>query len=61
MLEMFRAPKFMDFSLEQWLANTPSALIVDCVFKANPKVGEKFVQDLEAAKIPVKGSLRGKL
>lgn len=26
MLEMFRAPKFEDFSTEQWLAQTPATM-----------------------------------
>ena len=37
MLKNFEASKFEDFSLEQWLAATPSRNIAEHLFKTNPK------------------------
>jgi oxalate decarboxylase family bicupin protein len=33
MLEIFRVSKFKDFSLEQWLGNTPNRMVVEHLFK----------------------------
>jgi oxalate decarboxylase family bicupin protein len=53
-LEIFRAPKFEDFSLEQWLAETPGRLVKEHLFKGNEELGKKFVEGLSAEKDPVK-------
>lgn len=38
-LEIFRASKFEDFSLEQWLANTPGRMIAEHLFQATREPG----------------------
>jgi len=57
MLEMFRAPRFEDFSLEQWLASTPNRNVREHVFQADERAGRKFEEELEAVKRPVKPML----
>lgn len=42
MLEVFRADQFRDFSLFQWLGETPRRLVVDHLFKDDPENAEKF-------------------
>lgn len=54
MLEIFRAPRFEDFSLEQWLGNTPGKLVAEHLFKNDEKAGRKFLEELNARKVPVK-------
>ncbi|KAE8454431.1 hypothetical protein EG329_000053 [Mollisiaceae sp. DMI_Dod_QoI] len=54
MLEIFRAPKFEDFSLEQWLGNTPGRMVAEHLFQKNPNAGKKFVEELRAGKEAVK-------
>jgi oxalate decarboxylase/phosphoglucose isomerase-like protein (cupin superfamily) len=41
-LEIFRAAKFEDFSLFQWLGETPRRLVRDHLFATDPKSGDKF-------------------
>jgi len=53
-LEMFRAPKFEDFSLEQWLAATPEGNVAEHILQAEERAGKAFVQALEGQKKPVK-------
>jgi len=57
MLEIFRAPKFEDFSLEQWLGNTPERIVAEHLFQTNPKAGKKFTEELRAIKEVVKPKL----
>ncbi|KAI1141227.1 hypothetical protein F5Y05DRAFT_371797 [Hypoxylon sp. FL0543] len=57
MLEIFRAPRFEYFSLEQWLASSPARNVAEHLFQANPKVGEHFVKELSAKRMPVKSKL----
>ncbi|KAI1763876.1 RmlC-like cupin domain-containing protein [Hypoxylon sp. FL1150] len=57
MLEIFRAPRFEDFSLEQWLASSPARNVAEHLFQANPKAGEQFIKELRAGKTPVKPML----
>ncbi|KAG6255194.1 hypothetical protein E4U24_006985 [Claviceps purpurea] len=50
MLEMFRADKFRDFSLFQWMGETPRRMVVDHLFKGDEEGGRKFwgaVRDAE--------------
>ncbi|KAK1976767.1 oxalate decarboxylase family bicupin [Colletotrichum cereale] len=42
MLEIFRADEFRDFSLFQWMGETPKKLVVDHLFANDPDAGEKF-------------------
>lgn len=41
-LEIFRADKFQDFSLYQWLGETPRRLVRDHLFATDEKSGKKF-------------------
>jgi len=41
-LEIFRAPKFEDFSLFQWLGETPRRMVKEHLFATDKKAGEKF-------------------
>ncbi|GFZ47524.1 hypothetical protein JCM24511_05268 [Saitozyma sp. JCM 24511] len=59
MLEMFRAPKFEDFSTEQWLANTPGYIISDHLNITGDRWKE-LSQSLKKDKIPVKGDFNTK-
>jgi oxalate decarboxylase/phosphoglucose isomerase-like protein (cupin superfamily) len=42
MLEIFRADEFRDFSLFQWMSETPKKLVVDHLFADDKENGEKF-------------------
>lgn len=46
-LEIFRAEKFEDFSLFQWLGETPKRLVADHLFSEDKKAGEKFLKEIE--------------
>ncbi|CAH0058032.1 unnamed protein product [Clonostachys solani] len=49
MLEIFRAEKFQDFSLFQWLGETPKKMVVDHLFADDPDNGEKFWNSVQSA------------
>ncbi|KAK4244638.1 RmlC-like cupin domain-containing protein [Corynascus novoguineensis] len=49
MLEIFRADRFRDFSLFQWLGETPRRMVADTLFQGDPKAGEKFLKEIEDA------------
>lgn len=54
MLEVFRADEFRDFSLFQWLGETPQRMVADHLFKDDPENAEKFLAKIkDAAKDPV--------
>lgn len=54
-LEIFRADKFQDFSLFQWLGETPRKLVTDHLFATDKKSGRKFMQAIQdAEKDPIK-------
>lgn len=57
MLEMFRAAKFEDFSLEQWLARTPATMISEYMSLTGSKKQE-FLKGLSKEKTSVKPFLR---
>ena len=57
MLEMFRAPRFEDFSTEQWLAQTPATMVAEHLNLTGSN-REKFMNGLSREKVPVKGPLR---
>lgn len=42
MLEVFRADEFRDFSLFQWMSETPRRLVVDHLFADDKEGAEKF-------------------
>jgi len=49
-LEIFKADKFQDFSLFQWMGETPQRLVRDHLFQQDPELGEKFWKAVEGAK-----------
>jgi len=54
-LEIFRAEKFQDFSLFQWMGETPKKMVVDHLFATDRKSGEKFLKAIEdAEKDPIR-------
>lgn len=53
-LEIFRSAKFEDFSLEEWLAVTPTRLVKEHLFAGDEERGKKFVEALSAVKDPVR-------
>lgn len=54
MLEVFRADEFRDFSLFQWLGETPQRLVADHLFKDDPAAADKFLAKIkDAAKDPI--------
>ena len=57
MLEMFRAPKFEDFSTEQWLAQTPRTMVAEHL-NLTGRNKEKFLASLSRDKTVVKPPLR---
>lgn len=57
MLEMFRAPKFEDFSTEQWLAETPKTMVAEHL-NLTGNAREKFLKSLSKDKTAVKPPLR---
>jgi oxalate decarboxylase family bicupin protein len=50
MLGMFRADRFMDLSLFQWMGDTPKKLVMDHLFANDPTDGEKFWDKVKDAK-----------
>lgn len=53
-LEMFRAPKFEDFSVEQWIANTPQLEVAEHLNLSGNR-REQFFSELSKEKVPIKG------
>ncbi|KAK5045571.1 hypothetical protein LTR84_009189 [Exophiala bonariae] len=57
-LEIFHADKFEDFSLFQWLGETPKKMVADHLFANNPKAANKFLEQIEdAEKDPIRDVL----
>jgi len=48
-LEIFRADEFRDFSLFQWLGETPRRMVADTLFKGDKEAGEKFLERIKDA------------
>lgn len=46
-LEIFRADKFQDFSLFQWLGETPQRMVADHIFANDKEGAEKFLEQIE--------------
>ncbi|PCG97782.1 Bicupin, oxalate decarboxylase/oxidase [Penicillium occitanis (nom. inval.)] len=58
MLEIFRADQFLDFSLFQWLGETPQRMVVEHVFGDDERAARKFLAQIEGAeKDPIKGKV----
>ena len=49
MLEVFRADEFRDFSLFQWLGETPKRMVLDHLFAQDRESGEVFWDRVESA------------
>ncbi|KAH7915558.1 putative oxalate decarboxylase/oxidase [Hygrophoropsis aurantiaca] len=56
MLEVFRAPKFEDFSLEEWLRGSPDQMVLEHLNLQHSEHGRKFLDALHSSqgKQPVK-------
>ncbi|KAF2424943.1 oxalate decarboxylase [Tothia fuscella] len=48
-LEIFRAEKFQDFSLFQWLGETPKRMVEEHLFATSPKAAKKFLEQIDGA------------
>lgn len=54
-LEIFRADKFQDFSLFQWLGETPQRLVREHLFESSPKEAAEFEKAIrDAERDPIK-------
>jgi oxalate decarboxylase family bicupin protein len=54
-LEIFRSDRFRDFSLFQWLGETPRRMVAEHLFMGDKEAGEKFLRAIEGAeKDPIK-------
>ncbi|PFH62792.1 hypothetical protein XA68_11804 [Ophiocordyceps unilateralis] len=49
MLEIFRSDRFRDFSLFQWMGETPRRLVVDHLFQHDEEAGRKFLEKIKDA------------
>lgn len=57
-LEIFRADKFQDFSLFQWMGETPQRLVKEHLFAQDEKSGRKFEEAIKnAEKDPIRSTL----
>lgn len=55
-LEIFRADKFQDFSLFQWMGETPQRLVKEHLFAQDPKSAERFAEAIKGAeRDPIRG------
>ncbi|KIW87816.1 uncharacterized protein Z519_11400 [Cladophialophora bantiana CBS 173.52] len=55
-LEIFRADKFQDFSLFQWLGETPKKLVADHIFADDKAGADKFLKEIHDAEYdPIRG------
>lgn len=56
-LEIFRSDKFQDFSLFQWLGQTPQRLVAEHLFGDDKEAAEHFLKKIEGAeKDPIKST-----
>lgn len=49
MLEVFRSDEFRDFSLFQWMGETPKKMVIDHLFANDPENGELFWDRVKTA------------
>ncbi|EXJ83970.1 oxalate decarboxylase [Capronia epimyces CBS 606.96] len=55
-LEIFRADKFQDFSLFQWLGETPQRMVTDHIFANDKEGAERFLKEIHGADYdPIRG------
>ncbi|KAI9733139.1 MAG: hypothetical protein M1834_003686 [Cirrosporium novae-zelandiae] len=59
-LEVFRAPRFEDFSLDQWLAQTPPTMVAEHLNLTDSR-REAFFKSLSKEKVPVKPTRRNSM
>jgi oxalate decarboxylase/phosphoglucose isomerase-like protein (cupin superfamily) len=60
-LEIFRADKFLDFSLFEWMGETPRRMVVDHLFEDDRDAAEKFLKQIkDAEKDPIRKVPLGK-
>jgi oxalate decarboxylase family bicupin protein len=56
-LEIFRADRFRDFSLFQWLGETPQRMVADHLFAEDKEAGDLFLKAIKGAeKEPLKNT-----
>jgi oxalate decarboxylase family bicupin protein len=54
-LEIFRTDKFQDFSLFQWLGETPQRMVADHLFASDKEAADMFLKKIQSAeKEPIK-------
>lgn len=57
-LEIFRADRFRDFSLFQWLGSSPRRMIAENIFPDDPKAAAEFLKKIEdAEKDPIRDTI----
>lgn len=57
-LEVFRADKYQDFSLFQWLGETPRRMVAEHIFAGDPEAADAFLKNIEGAeKDPIKDTI----
>ncbi|PHH82214.1 hypothetical protein CDD82_6701 [Ophiocordyceps australis] len=49
MLEIFRADQFRDFSLFQWMGETPQRMVLDHLFAGDDEAGQQFLDKIKDA------------
>jgi hypothetical protein len=49
MHEVFRADEFRDFSLFQWMGETPKKMVIDHLFANDRESGEIFWENVKSA------------
>ncbi|OGE50928.1 hypothetical protein PENARI_c015G05495 [Penicillium arizonense] len=58
LLEIFRADKFQDFSLFQWMGETPQRQVAETIFGADSKAAKEFLKNIEGAeKDPIRNTI----
>jgi oxalate decarboxylase family bicupin protein len=48
-LEIFRADRFQDFSLFQWLGETPRRMVAEHIFKDDKEAAKEFLNQIKGA------------
>lgn len=58
LLEIFHADKFQDFSLFQWMGETPQRHVAETIFGADSKAAKEFLKNIEGAeKDPIRNTI----
>ncbi|KAJ6010168.1 hypothetical protein N7522_005184 [Penicillium canescens] len=58
LLEIFRADKFQDFSLFQWMGETPQRQVAETIFGADSNAAKEFLKNIEGAeKDPIRNTI----